>query len=80
MESASVLYTESFYSDILRVLKPGGRFSQQMNTFDRRYEQFRNEAKESWLKLGFVDVMEWQLFVESYGGIIIMMSGMKSRG
>ncbi|KAF8811568.1 S-adenosyl-L-methionine-dependent methyltransferase [Phlegmacium glaucopus] len=79
VESASLLYTDSFYSDVLRVLRPGGRFSQQMNTKDKRFETFQKQAKESWLKLGFTDVMEWQEYIVNYGGIIVMMGGIKGK-
>ncbi|KAF8811559.1 hypothetical protein BYT27DRAFT_6441831 [Phlegmacium glaucopus] len=75
VESASLLYTDSFYSDVLRVLRPGGRFSQQMNTKDKRFETFQKQAKECWLKFGFADVMEWQEYTVSYGGIAVIMGG-----
>ena len=77
VESASILYTDSFYSDVLRVLRPGGRFSQQMNTKDKRFEFFQKQAKESWLKLGFVEVMEWEELIVIYGSKTVMMGGVK---
>jgi len=79
VESASVLYTDSFYSDVLRVLRPGGRFSQQMNTKEERYDFFQQKAKETWLKLGFSEVMEWQEYLGNYGGMIVMMGGVKGK-
>jgi predicted methyltransferase len=79
VESASILYTDSFYSDILRVLRPGGRFSQQMNTKEKRYESFQKQAKESWLKLGFAEVMEWEEHIVNYGGTSVMMGGVKGK-
>jgi len=78
VESASILYTDSFYSDVLRVLRPGGRFSQQMNTKVERYESFQKQTKESWLKLGFNEVMEWEENIMDYGGTFVMMGGIKS--
>jgi len=77
VESSSFLYTDLFYSDVLRVLRPGGRFSQQMNTKDTDYDAFHKQTKETWLKLGFADVMEWEENVESYQGITVMMGGIK---
>lgn len=79
VESASILYTDSFYSDVLRVLRPGGRFSQQMNTKDTRYEYFQKQTKETWLKLGFTEVMEWEEYIVDYGGTIVMMGGIKGK-
>jgi len=79
VESTSILYTNSFYSDVLRVLRPGGRFSQQMNTKDKRYESFQKQTKETWLKLGFVEVMEWEEYIVDYGGTIVMMGGIKGK-
>lgn len=79
VESASILYTDSFYSDVLRVLRPGGRFSQQMNTKDERYDAFQKEVKQTWLKLGFTEVMEWQEYIGNYGGMIVMMGGVKGK-
>ena len=79
MESASILYTDSFYSDVLRVLRPGGRFSQQMNTNDNRYKLFQKQAKESWLKLGFTEVMEWEELIVIYGSATVMMGGVKGK-
>ena len=79
MESASILYTDSFYSDVLRVLRPGGRFSQQMNTKDKRYESFQKQAKESWLKLGFTEVMEWEEPIMIYGSVTVMMGAVKGK-
>ena len=79
MESASLLYTESFYSDVLRVLRPGGRFSQQMNTNDERYKSFQRQVKESWLKLGFTEVMEWEELIVIYGSKTVMMGGIKGK-
>lgn len=77
VESASVLYTDLFYSDVLRVLRPGGRFSQQMNTKDKRYESFQKQTKETWLKLGFIEVMEWEENLVNYGGTTVLMGGVK---
>ena len=54
VESASILYTDSFYSDVLRVLRPGGR--QQMNTNDKRYKSFQHKAKESCINHGLSSV------------------------
>ena len=79
VESASILYTDSFYSDVLRVLRPGGRFSQQMNTNDKRYKPFQQQAKESWLKLGFIEVMEWEELIVIYGSKTVMMGGVKGK-
>ena len=79
MKSASLLYTESFYSDVLRVLRPGGRFSQQMNTNDERYKSFQRQVKESWLKLGFTEVMEWEELIVIYGSKTVMMGGVKGK-
>jgi predicted methyltransferase len=79
VESASILYTDSFYSDVLRVLRPGGRFSQQMNTNDKRYKSFQLQAKESWLKLGFIEVMEWEEHIVIYGSTTVMMGGVKGK-
>ena len=79
VESASILYTDSFYSDVLRVLRPGGRFSQQMNTNDNRYKPFQKQAKESWLKLGFTEVMEWEELIVIYGSATVMMGGVKGK-
>lgn len=79
MESANFLYTDSFYSDVLRVLRPGGRFSQQMNTKDDSYTLFQQQIKESFLKIGFTDVMEWEVYIEDYGGLTVMMGGMKRK-
>ena len=78
VESASILYTDSFYSDVLRVLRPGGRFSQQMNTKVKKNEPFQKQTKESWLKLGFTEVMEWEENIADYGGTFVMMGGIKS--
>jgi len=79
VESSSFLYTDAFYSDVLRVLRPGGRFSQQMNTKDKKYDDFHKQTRESWLKLGFTDVMEWEAYIESYGGVTLMMGGIKGK-
>lgn len=77
MESSSFLYTDAFYSDVLRVLRPGGRFSQQMSTKGKAHQAFHKKTKESWLKLGFTDVMEWEEYIESYDGVTVMMGGIK---
>jgi S-adenosylmethionine decarboxylase proenzyme len=79
VESASILYTDSFYSDVLRVLRPGGRFSQQMNTNNKKYKSFQKQAKESWLKLGFSEVMEWEELIVIYGSATVMMGGIKGK-
>ena len=49
-----------------------------MNTKDKRYESFQKQTKESWLKLGFTEVMEWQEYVVNYG-MMVMMGGVKGR-
>lgn len=48
-----------------------------MNTQDDEYIPWQEKTKASWLKLGFAEVMEWQVNVESYGGITVLMGGIK---
>ncbi len=79
MESANFLYTDEFYADVLRVLRPGGRFSQQMNTKDDAYTLFQQQVKESFVKIGFTDVAEWEVYIEDYGGLTLMMGGTKGK-
>ena len=77
MDSAHVLYTDIFYSDVLRVLRPGGGFSQQMNIDNEEHKPAQIQYPKSWLKLGFADTMERREYIGSYGGIIVMMGGIK---
>jgi spermidine synthase len=76
---SEVLYAKDFYSDVLRVLRPGGRFSQQMSTVDDEYNQWRANVRELWLQLGFVELMKWHAYVKNYGDPTVMMGGTKSK-
>jgi len=50
-----------------------------MNTKDDSYTLFQQQIKESFLKIGFTDVMEWEVYIEDYGGLTVMMGGMKRK-
>ena len=50
-----------------------------MNTNDNRYKPFQKQAKESWLKLGFTEVMEWEELIVIYGSATVMMGGVKGK-
>ena len=50
-----------------------------MNTKDKKYESFQKQVKESWLRLGFTEVMEWEEHIVNYGGMIVMMGGVKGK-
>ena len=50
-----------------------------MNTKDKRYEYFQKQTKETWHKLGFTEVMEWEEYIVDYGGTIVMMGGIKGK-
>jgi len=48
-----------------------------MSTKGKAHQAFHKKTKESWLKLGFTDVMEWEEYIESYDGVTVMMGGIK---
>ncbi|KAJ3395484.1 hypothetical protein HDU92_005737 [Lobulomyces angularis] len=67
-EAAKVLYTQEFYDLVFKMLKPGGKVSQQMNTNSPDYKDFFLEAEETWIKSGFRNLEKWQKYIPSFLG------------
>ncbi|KAI8800624.1 S-adenosyl-L-methionine-dependent methyltransferase [Cladochytrium replicatum] len=67
-EAARVLYTPEFYSEVHRVLVPGGKVTQQMNTDHEDYRQFLIAAEKTWTRAGLVGLTKWTEYIASYGG------------
>ncbi|TPX68240.1 hypothetical protein SpCBS45565_g03295 [Spizellomyces sp. 'palustris'] len=67
-EAAKILYTQNFYNNVYRMLKPGGRVVQQMNTDDPSYTEFFKQAESVWLGAGLKGLQKWSEYVPSFGG------------
>lgn len=67
-EAAKILYTQEFYDNVFRMLKPGGLVAQQMNTDSEDYKEFFLEAEETWIKSGFRDLTKWKKYIPSFLG------------
>lgn len=67
-EAAKILYTQEFYNNVYRMLKPGGRVVQQMNTEETEYSQFFRDAERVWLGSGLKNLQKWSEYIPSFGG------------
>ncbi|KAI8804412.1 S-adenosyl-L-methionine-dependent methyltransferase [Cladochytrium replicatum] len=79
-EAARVLYTPSFYEQVNRVLVPGGKVTQQMNTDHEDYKGFLNAAEKTWTKAGLIGLSKWTEYVPSYGGRSVFWMAEKAGG
>ena len=48
-----------------------------MNVDNEKHKPAHIQYRKSWLELGFADTMERREHIESYGGVIVMMGGIK---
>ncbi|KAL3901021.1 MAG: hypothetical protein SGCHY_000924 [Lobulomycetales sp.] len=66
--AAKVLYTDQFYSDLYKLLKPGGRMVQQMNTESQSYVRFYTAVEKTWYNAGFRNLNKWKRYIPSFLG------------
>ncbi|KAG0150586.1 hypothetical protein CROQUDRAFT_104255 [Cronartium quercuum f. sp. fusiforme G11] len=78
--STATLYTEEFYADLFRVLRPGASFSQQMGPRNPAHAPRKEACAVVWKNLGFVEGSSWKEFAPTYGGYVDMMGASKPKG
>lgn len=66
--AAKILYTQEFYSNVFKMLKPGGIVVQQMNTDSPEYLKFFLEAERVWSSAGFKNLQKWSEYIPSFLG------------
>ncbi|ORZ39174.1 S-adenosyl-L-methionine-dependent methyltransferase [Catenaria anguillulae PL171] len=76
-EASKILYTKEFYANVQRLLRPGGRVVQQMNTVDEEYEVFMDEVRGQWKDAGLVGLREWTAYMHSFSGMSLFWLAQK---